>query len=194
MKKPILSSAPRLLDYRPAGVDVRRTCAQVFQACQARVEWEIECVRYDASDRTLGLGGLGQPLGTDKALQREAARQCLLQTIKRLLRDDPAFASVQMNVLEPDSGTGDVATVVFAGGKSTRVCLLKKVSSTDVIRRGILAMDRMAQPTSNWQHALLIMPGLAIARPMFLSKGVTICNLDSSLVHLALQAQLPARH
>ncbi len=170
-----------------------QSCAQVFQTCQDQPEWGIECVRYDASDRTLGLGGLGKPLVTDKALQREVARQCLLQTVKRLLHEDSALAQVQMDVLEPDSSTGDVATVAFPTGKTMRIGLLKKVSSTDVIRRGILALDRMAQPASTWQHALLVMPGLEIERPMFLSKSVTICSLDFSLLHQALQAQLPAQ-
>lgn len=169
LKKPILTSGLRLVYYRPMGAGLRRTCAQVFQAC------------------------LAKPLVTDKAQRREVARQCLLQTLQCLLKEDSAFADVRVDVLEPDNTTGDVATLAFANGNATRICLLKKVSSTDVIRRGILAMDRMAQPASTWQHTLLVMPGLEIERPMFLGKIVTICSLDFTMLHHALQAQLPAQ-
>jgi len=51
----------------------------------------------------------------------------------------------------------------------------------------------MAQPASTWQHTLLVMPGLEIERPMFLGKSVTICSLDFTMLHHALQAQLPAQ-
>lgn len=170
-----------------------QTCAQVLQACLAQPEWGIECVCHDAADRTLGLGSLAKPLVTDKALRRELARQCLLQTIQCLLKEDSAFADVRVDVLEPDNTTGDVATLALANGNATRICLLKKVSRTDVIRRGILAMDRMAQPASTWQHTLLVMPGLEIERPMFLGRSVTICSLDCTMLHHALQAQLPTQ-
>ncbi len=160
--------------------------AQVQLACNAEWEWGLRCVPYDASDRTLGLGGLGKPLVSDKALLKEVARQCLLQTVKRLLKEDIVFVGGQLEILEPDGATGDVATVYFPHAHVLRICLLKKINSTDVIRRGILAMDRMGTSDSTWQHTLLVMPGLEIERPMFLTGSVTICSLEFSLIHAAL--------
>ncbi len=160
--------------------------SQVLFACNTNSKWGLRCVPYDASDSTLGLGGLGKPLVSDMALLKEVARQCLLQTIRRILKEDATFAGVQLEILEPGSAAGDVATVHFTNGNALRICLQKKVSTTDVIRRGILALDRMLQPGSNWKHTLLVMPGLEIKRPMYLTKNVTICSLEFSLIHSVL--------
>ena len=160
--------------------------AEVLSTCTDAPEWGLRCVQYDASDRTLGMGGLSKPLVSDNALLKEVARQCLLQTVKRLLKEDSSFSGTQIEILDPDNPKGDVATVYFPNGNALRVCLLKKVSSTDVIRRGILAMDRMAKPEATWQHAMLVMPGLEIKQPMYLTRNVTICSLEFSLIHAAL--------
>jgi hypothetical protein len=49
-------------------------------------------------------------------------------------------------------------------------------------------MDRMAKFDATWQHTLLVMPGLDIERPMYLTKSVTICSLEFSLIHTVLTA------
>jgi hypothetical protein len=162
--------------------------AEVMRACNAESDWGLRCVPYDATDLTLGLGGLSKPLVSDNALLKEVARQCLLQSIKRLLKEDVVLSGGQLEILEPDNVSGDVATLYFSNGDALRVSLLKKVTSTDVIRRGILAMDRMAKFDATWQHTLLVMPGLDIERPMYLTKSVTICSLEFSLIHTVLTA------
>lgn len=165
-----------------------QTTGQVRQACEAEPEWGLSCIRYDGSNQTLGMGGLGHDLLPDEALLKEVAKQCLAQTIKRLLKEDPDFKCGQMELVETGTETRDVATVYLSNGLTIRVCLLKRVPRTDVIRRGILALDRMNQPDSKWQHTLLVMPGLDIVHPIFMTNSVTICSLDFGLVHAALLA------
>ena len=162
--------------------------AQVQQACEAEPEWGLSCTRYDASDLTLGMDGLGQALVPDAALIEEVARQCLAQTIKRLLKEDANFKSGQMDLLEADTDIGDLATVYLSNGLSIRVSLLEKIPRTDVIQCGILAMDRMSHADANWQHALLVMPGLNAEQPIFMGKSVTICSLEFELIRTALLA------
>jgi hypothetical protein len=162
--------------------------AQVQQACEAEPEWGLRCTRYDASDQALGMGGLGHALLPDEALIEEVARQCLLQTIQRLLEEDPDCKSGQMDLIEAGSDTNDVATVDFSTGLPIRVSLLKKVSRPEVIQCGILAMERMSQSGTDWQHALLVMPGLDIERPIFMGRSVTICSLEFGVVRTALLA------
>lgn len=180
----------RAMDWLDSVCYAAKESAQVFLACDAETEWGLRCVPYDASDLTLGLGGLSKPLVSDNALLKEVARQCLLQTVKRLLKESPEFSGSQMEILEPANLASDVATVFFQNGNALRICLLKKVSSTDVIRRGILAMDRMDTPDATWQHTLLVMPGLEIERPMYMTASVTICSLEFSQIHAALTALL----
>lgn len=163
-----------------------RSTLEVMQSCEAEPEWRLSCTPYDATNQTLGLGGLSKAFLPDKALLKEVARQCLAQTIKRLIKEDPDFQNVQMEMIEDDTNTRDVAMVYAPSDLAIRVCLLKKVSRTDVIRSGIVAMDRMSQPDANWQHALLVMPGLAIERPIFMTKNVTICSLEFEMIRAAL--------
>ncbi len=159
---------------------------QVFLACEAEPQWGLQCVRYDASDLTLGMGGLSKPLVSDKTLRREVARQCLLETVKRIIMEASELVGAQLDIIEPDKTTRDVANLCLPNGVTTRVSLLKKISSTDVIRRGILAMDRMAAPDATWQRALLVMPGLEIEQPLRIFKSVTICSLDLAMLRMAL--------
>ena len=181
----------RAMEWLDAVCYAAQATSQVFQACDAEPEWGLRCSRYDASDQSLGMGGLAQALLPDGALIKEVARQCLAQTIRRLLKEDPDLQGGQMELIETDSNTRDVATVYLSHGLSVRVCLLKKVPRTDVIRYGILAMDRMGESDANWQHALLVMPGLDLDRPIFMAKNVTICSLEFGVVRGALLALLP---
>lgn len=127
---------------------------------------------------------------SDKALRKAVAKRRLLLMVTQVLQEDPEFLGARMDTLESDHATGEVATVVLPGGNVLQICLLKHVTSTDVIRRGILAMDRMAHPDARWQHALLVMPGLDIEQPMFMGKGVAICSLEFAMVRAAMCASL----
>jgi hypothetical protein len=49
-------------------------------------------------------------------------------------------------------------------------------------------MERMSQSGTDWQHALLVMPGLDIERPIFMGRSVTICSLEFGVVRTALLA------
>ena len=176
----------RAMEWLDSVCYAAKCSAEVLSTCSDAPEWGLRCVPYDTSDRTLGMGGLSKPLVSDSALLTEVARQCLLQSVERLLKEDSSFSGTEIEILDPDNPKGDVATVHFSNGNALRVCLLKNVSSTDVIRRGILAMDRMAKPEATWQHAILVIPGLEIKQPMYLTKNVTICSLEFSLIHAAL--------
>ncbi|MDO8251187.1 MAG: hypothetical protein Q7T78_15910 [Rhodoferax sp.] len=178
----------RAMEWLDSVCYAAQATAQVRQACEAEPEWGLRCTRYDASDQTLGLGGLGQALLPDEALIEEVARQCLAQTIKRLLKEDPDFKDGQMDVMETGADNGDVATVYLPNGLSIRVCLLKKVSRPEVIQCGIHAMNRMSQTDATWQHALLVMPGLDLETPMVMGKSVTISSLEFGVIRAALLA------
>jgi hypothetical protein len=187
----------RAMEWLDSVCYAAQATAQVRQACEAEPEWGLCCTPYDASDQSLGLGGLSHALLPDEALIEEVARQCLVQTIQRLLKEDPDFESGQMELTETEmekatgSDTGDVATVYLAGDLSIRVCLLKKVSRSEVIQSGIRAMTRMSQAGTSWQHALLVMPGLDVAQPMFMGKSVTISSLEFGVIRAALLALVP---
>lgn len=95
-----------------------------------------------------------------------------------------------MDLTGTQTDADDVATVCLSNGLSIRASLLKKIPGTDVIRRGILALDRMRKPHAKWQHALVVMPGLEIERPTFMTRSVTICRLEFEMVRAALLAQV----
>jgi hypothetical protein len=185
----------RAMEWLDAVCYAAQATAQVRQACEAEPEWGLCCTPYDASDESLGLGGLSHALLPDEALIEEVARQCLVQSIQRLLKEDPDFESGQMELTETETGAGsengDVATVHLSSGVTVRVCLLKKVSRPEVIQSGINAMTRMSQAGTNWQHALLVMPGLDVVQPMFMGKSVTISSLEFGVIRTALLALVP---
>ncbi len=126
----------------------------------------------------------------DKALRRAVAKRRLLGMVTQLLQEDPEFLGAHMDTQASDGSTGEVAAVVQPDGKALQICLLKHVTSTDVVRRGILAMDRMAHADTKWQHTLLVMPGLDIEQPMFMGKSVTICSLEFAMLRAAMCASL----
>lgn len=128
--------------------------SQIHDACEAEPDWGLSCIGCDVSDPTSGMEDLGYALLPDAALTREVARPCLAQTIKSLLKEDPALLNGQMDLIEDGIDTRGVATVYLPGGLTIRVCLLLNIPRTDVIRCGILAQDRMDQPGANWQHTL----------------------------------------
>lgn len=184
----MVDSFERTMEWLDAVCFSAQSTLQVLQACQAEPEWRLSCTPYDATNQTLGMGGLSKALLPDKALLKEVARQCLAQTINRLIKEDTDFQNVQMEMIEDSTNTRDVATVYVPNDLAIRVCLLKSVPRTDVIRSGIVAMDRMSQPDANWQHALLVMPGLEIESPIRMSKSVTICSLEFEMIRTALLA------
>ncbi len=181
----------RAMEWLDAVCYAAKTTTQVRQACEDAPQWGLACTRYDATDQTLGMGGLGHTLLSDDALIREVAKQCLIQTIMMLLKEDPLLHLGHFDVIEDNQDAGYVATVGLPSGVCVRISMLKKVPRTEVIRFGILAMDRMKQPGADWQHALVVMPGLALERPMYLSKGVTISNLEFAMIRASLLALVP---
>jgi hypothetical protein len=184
----MVNAFERSMEWLDSVCYAAQATAQVLKACEAEPEWGLSCSRYDASDLTLGLGGLGRVLVPDDDLIEEVARQCLVQTIQRLLKEDPDFESGQMDLIEAGTATGDVGTVDLSNGLAIRLCLLQKVSRSDAVQTGILAMTRMSQAGVNWQHALLVLPGLDIERPIFMGKSVTICSLEFGVIRAGLLA------
>ncbi len=112
----------RAMEWLDSVCYAAKCSAEVLSTCSDAPEWGLRCVPYDASDRTLGMGGLSKPLVSDSALLTEVARQCLLQSVKRLLMEDPSFSGTQIEILDPDNPKGDVATVHFSNGNAGALC------------------------------------------------------------------------
>lgn len=162
---------------------------EVDAACQEHPEWRLRCVRYDGSDANLlGLGSLIRAVETADAFPEILMRDCLLEMIRQILKNDPDLA---MGQIESASQEGDdVATLDLGLDRSVVVTLLTNIASTDVVRQGVLAHHRMRAPNSARTQCLLVLPNLQINQPTVLTPSVVITNMETdhvraSLVHMA---------
>ena len=162
---------------------------EVDAACRQHPEWRLRCVRYDASDANLlELAGLIRAAETTGSFPQTLMRDCLLEMIRQILKNDPDLAAGQ---IESISQMGDdVATLDLGPDCAVVVTLLTSVASTDVLPQGVLAHHRMAAMSNAQAQCLLVLPNLQINQPTFLTPRVAITNLDtdhirSSLVRMA---------
>lgn len=158
---------------------------EVESACEAHPEWQLRCVRYDGSDTTLsGLTGLihaAEKLGT---LPAPVLRDCLLELLKQVLKSNPTLLGAQIEATFRDGD--DIATLEIGSDRAVLVTLLASVASTDAIRQGLLAHQRMTEQYKSRVQCLLVAPDLQIDRPMFLTARVAITDMDADHVRAAL--------
>jgi hypothetical protein len=158
---------------------------EVDTACQQHPEWRLRCVRYGGSDdNLLGLAGLIRATETTASFPETIMRDCLLEIIRQILKNDPDLAVGQ---IESTSQKGDdIATLDLGLDRAVVVTLLRNIASTDVVRQGVLAHHRMTAPNNARTQCLLVLPNLEINQPTFLTPRVVITNMDSDHVRAAL--------
>ena len=169
----------------------------VEAACQQHPEWQLRCIRYDGGDITLlGLAGLIRAAERIGPLPDLIVRDCLLELIRQILKNDPVLVGAQIDKTFRDSN--DVASVDLGFDRQVLVTMLKNIVATDVVRHGLLAHHRMMDKRSEWTQCLLVLPDLDIdiEQPMFMTSRVAITSMDpdhmrASLVHMAKQVASP---
>ncbi|VTU46160.1 hypothetical protein [Variovorax sp. PBL-E5] len=161
---------------------------EVDAACQEHPEWRLRCVRYEGSDANLlGLAGLFQAAETADPFPEVLMRDCLLEMIRQILKNDLDLVTGQ---IESTSQKGDdVATLDLGLDRTVVVTLLANIASTDVVRQGVLAHHRMISSNNARAQCLLVLPNLQIKKPTLLTPRVVITNMDTdhvrtSLVHM----------
>ena len=70
--------------------------------------------------------------------------------------------------------------------RAVLVTLLASVVSTDAIRQGLLAHQRMTEQYKSRVQCLLVAPDLQIDRPMFMTARVAITDMDADHLRAAL--------
>ncbi|MDP1647076.1 MAG: hypothetical protein Q8M01_02600 [Rubrivivax sp.] len=158
---------------------------EIAAACQQHPEWQLRCIRYDGGDAALlGLAGLIRATENVDPLPAPVLRECLLELIRQILRSDPALelAQIETTCQEGD----DVATLEVGSERAVLVTLLPDVVSTDAVRQGQLAHQRMTDQFKGWVQCLLVAPSLQIERPMFLTARVAITDMDADHLRAAL--------
>ena len=162
---------------------------EVELACRQHPEWQLRCVRYDGSDATLlELAGLIRAAERIGPVPEPILRDCLLELIRQILRSEPRLLGVQIDTTLHERD--DLATLDLGLDRQVLVTALRSVSSTDVVRYGLLAHHRMTDEFGSRAHCLLVLPDLAMERPLFMTSRVTVTNMDpdhvrASLLHMA---------
>ena len=162
---------------------------EVQTACEQHPEWLLRCVRYDGSDATLlGLAGLIRAAEKVGPLPEPIMRDCLLEIVKQILKNDPELVDAQIETTFHEGD--DVAKLELGLDRAVLVTLRRNITSTDVVRQGLLAQYRMTDQHKGWAQCLLVLPDLKIDQPMFVTSRVVITNMDpdnvrAALVHLA---------
>lgn len=158
---------------------------EVESACEEHPEWQLRCVRYDGSDATLsGLTGLIHAAEKVGPLPAPVLRDCLLELIKQILKNDPELVSAQIEATFHDGD--DLATLEIGTDRAVLVTLLASVVSTDAIRQALLAHQRMTEQYKSRVQCLLVAPDLQIDRPMFMTARVAITDMDADHLRAAL--------
>lgn len=162
---------------------------EVDAACQQHPEWRLRCVRYEGSDADLlGLAGLIRATETTDPFPETLMRDCLLEIIRQILKNDVELTACQIDSTFQQGD--DVATLDLGLDRTVVVTLLTNIASTDVVRQGVLAHQRMTAPSNARTQCLLVLPNLQINQPSVLTPRVVISNMDTyhiraSLVHMA---------
>jgi len=158
---------------------------EVDAACQRHPEWRLRCAQYDGSDSNLlGLAGLIRAAETTGSFPSTIMRDCLLEMIRQILKNDPDLAAGQ---IKSTSQKGDdVATLDLGLDRAVVVTLLTNIASTDVVRQGVLAHHRMTAPNNDRTQSLLVLPNLQINQPMVLTPRVVITNMDTDHIRVSL--------
>jgi hypothetical protein len=158
---------------------------EVEMACEQHPEWRLHCIRYDGSDATLvGLGGLIRAAEKAGPLPEPIMRDCLLEIIRQILKNDPELVGDQIETTFHEGD--DVAKLELGLDRAALVTLLRNIASTDVVRQGLLAHHRMTDQHKGWAQCLLVLPDLEIDLPMFFTSRVVITNMDPDNVRAAL--------
>jgi hypothetical protein len=158
---------------------------EVELACAEHPEWQLRCIRYDGSDATLsGLTGLIHAAENVGPLPAPLRRDCLLELIKQILKRDPQLVGAQIEATFHEGD--DVATLEIGSGRAVLVALLASIASSDAVRQGLLAHQRMTEHYKNRVQCLMVAPDLQIDRPMFISARVVITDMDTDHVRAAL--------
>ena len=166
---------------------------EVESACNAHPEWQLRCVRYDGSDASLsGLNGLIRAAEKAGPLPAPVLRECLLELIKQILKNDPELLGAQIEATFREGD--DVATLEIGNGRAVLVTLLASVAANDAVRQGLLAHQRMTEHYKSQVQCLLVAPDLQIDRPMFMTARVAITDMEADHLRAALVrlAQAPA--
>ena len=158
---------------------------EVDAACRQHPEWRLRCVRYDASDANLlELAGLIRAAETTGSFPQTLMRDCLLEMIRQILKNDPDLAAGQV---ESISQMGDDVAMLDLGlDCAVVVTLLTNIASTDVVPQGVLAHHRMAVMSNARTQCLLVLPNLQINQPTLLTPRVAITNLNTDHIRAAL--------
>jgi len=162
---------------------------EVETACQQHPEWQLRCMRYDGGDiALLGLAGLIRAAERVGPLPESSLRDCLLELIKQIIRNDPALAGAQIDKTFHDGD--DVASLDLGFDRQVLVTLLSNTKAADLLREGLWAHHRMMDKQSGWTQCMLVLPHLDIEQPIFVTSRVAISSMDpdhmrASLVHMA---------
>ena len=161
---------------------------EVEMACREHPEWQLRCIPYDGGDATLlGLAGLIRAAERVGPMPEPIMRDCLLELIRQILRNDLDLVDAQINSTFHEGD--DVATLELGVDREVVVTVLRNIASADVMRQALLAQRRMTEQVG-WAQCLLILPDLDFERPMFMTSRVVITDFDpdhmrASLVRMA---------
>ena len=176
----------RAMEWLDSVCYVSRSTQEVAKACDAAPEWGLQCVRYDASDATIGLDGLVRSPQLDRSFGYPAIRYCLVETIRRVLGTHERLAVGQIEGMFDAGAENEVAWVYLPGDRIVLVKFLTDIASTDVVRQGLLALDRRLLASGRYTHSLLVVGGLPLRAPIFLTNTVTISTPDFDQIRAAL--------
>ena len=157
----------------------------VQAACERHPEWFLRCVRCDQSNAAaLGLSGLIRATEKGTPLPMSMMRVCLLEIIKRILKNDRHLSDTQIETTFHDGN--DVAVLKFVLGRALFITMRRGIAPTDAVRQGLLAHDHINTYFKGWKRCLLVLPDIDIDQPMFMTPQVAVTNMDPVNVRAAL--------
>jgi len=158
---------------------------EVETACLEHPEWQLQCIRYDGSDAALlELAGLIRAAEMIGPLPQPILRECLLELIKQILRNDPELVDAQIESTFHQGN--DVATLELGIDRSVLVSVLGNIASTDMARQALLAHQRITDQHKAWTQCLLVLPEREIESPVFMTSRVAVSSMNPDHIRAAL--------
>lgn len=113
-------------------------------------------------------------------------RTQLFEVLQHLGATHPELHLTELEPLPANGGT-NVATLKTGKGCVVWVSLLGDVASTDVVRQGLLAHQRMQDQPMDRAVNVVVIPNVNTSSPIVMSTRVVITNLDPEVIAAGLQ-------
>jgi len=159
--------------------------SQVQRACDENPQWRLTCVRCDANNVDLsGLTRLIQVAEKIRPVPLTILRVFVLQIVRKVLDNNLDLSETQIEATFHEGD--DVAVLRFALGRPMLVRMMRNLPWSNRVGHCTRVPDSVSVSTIGWERCVLVLPGIELDQPEFMSPRVVKTNLLPANVHAAI--------